>query len=72
LSRFDKTEYINEGEQDFNTLAGFILHELQEIPKTGDKLDWKGFNFEIIDMDGNRIDKVLITVSDEIRTDMEE
>jgi putative hemolysin len=72
LSRFDKTEYINEGEQDFNTLAGFILHELQEIPKTGDKLDWKGFKFEIIDMDGNRIDKVLITVSDEIRTDMEE
>jgi putative hemolysin len=72
LSRFDKTEYINEGEQDFNTLAGFILHELQEIPKTGDKLDWKGFNFEIIDMDGNRIDKVLITVSDEIRTEMEE
>jgi putative hemolysin len=72
LSRFDKTEYINEGEQDFNTLAGFILHELQEIPKTGDKLDWKGFNFEIIDMDGNRIDKVLITLSDEIRTEMEE
>ncbi len=72
LSRFDKTEYINEGDQNFNTLAGFILHQLQSIPKAGDKLHWKGFDFEIIDMDGNRIDKVLITISEEIRTEMDE
>ncbi len=72
LSRFGKTEHVNEGEQNFNTLAGFILHQLQSIPRAGDKLHWKGFDFEIIDMDGNRIDKVLITISQVIRTEMDE
>ncbi len=72
LTRFDKTEWMNEGEHDFDTLAGFVLHELERIPKTGDKLSWKGFALEIIDMDGHRIDKVLVTLSKELREDMEE
>ncbi len=72
LSRFEKTEFMNEGEHDFNTLAGFILHQLKTIPKTGETLHWKGFDFEIIDMDGNRIDKVLITISEEIKTELQE
>ena len=58
LVHFEKTEWMNEGEHDFDTLAGFILHELERIPKTGDKMVWKGFNIEVIDMDGHRIDKV--------------
>lgn len=72
LTRFEKTEWMNEGEHDFDTLAGFVLHELERIPKTGDKLSWKGFALEIIDMDGHRIDKVLVTLSKELREDMEE
>ena len=72
LSKFEKTEFMNEGEQDFNTLAGFILHQLESIPETGEKLQWKGFDFEIIDMDGNRIDKVLVTLSEEMKTELEE
>lgn len=72
LSRFEKTEFMNEGEHDFNTLAGFILHQLKTIPKTGETLQWKGFDFEIIDMDGNRIDKVLVTLSQEIKAELEE
>ncbi len=72
LTRFEKTEWMNEGEHDFDTLAGFILHELERIPKTGDKLNWKGFTIEIIDMDGHRIDKVLVTISKELREEMEE
>jgi putative hemolysin len=72
LARFEKTEWMNEGEQDFDTLAGFILHELERIPKTGDKLDWKGFSIEVIDMDSHRIDKVLVTLSDELKDDIEE
>ena len=71
LSRFDKTEWMNEGEQDFDTLAGFILHQLERIPKTGEKFQWKGFSIEIIDMDGHRIDKVLVEISESIREDME-
>ncbi len=72
LSRFDKTEWMNEGEHDFDTLAGFVLHELERIPKTGDEFDWKGFHFEIVDMDGQRIDKLLVTVSEEIREELDD
>jgi len=72
LTKFDKTIWINEGENEFDTLAGFILHELKRIPVTGDKFEWRGFNFEIVDMDGQRIDKVLVTISDEIRKEMED
>ena len=71
LTRFEKAEWMNEGEHDFDTLAGFILHQLEKIPKTGDKLDWKGFKIEVIDMDGHRIDKVLVTLSEELKEDME-
>jgi putative hemolysin len=72
LSRFEKTEWMNEGEHEFDTLAGFVLHELERIPKTGDSFEWKGFSFEIIDMDGHRIDKLLLKISEEIREEMED
>ena len=71
LTRFDKTIWINEGENQFDTLAGFILHELKRIPKTGDTFEWRGFTFEIVDMDGQRIDKVIVNISDEIREEMD-
>lgn len=72
LTRFEKTEWMNEGEHDFDTLAGFILHELERIPKSGDKLEWKGFEIEVMDMDGHRIDKLLVTLSEELKEDIEE
>jgi putative hemolysin len=72
LSKFEKTEWMNEGEQEFDTLAGFILHELERIPQITDTLEWRGFHFEIMDMDGHRIDKVLVKISEEIRDEMEE
>ena len=72
LSHFEKTEWVNEDEYDFDTLAGFVLHELEHIPKTGETFDWRGFQFEIIDMDGQRIDKLLVKISEEIKDNMEE
>ncbi len=72
LSNFEKAEWMNEGEQDFDTLAGFILHTLQRIPVVGDKFEWKGFKIEIIDMDGHRIDKVLVEISDQLKDEMED
>jgi putative hemolysin len=72
LTRFEKTEWMNEGQHNFDTLAGFILHELEHIPNTGEKFDWKGFKLEIIDMDGHRIDKVLVKISPALREEMEE
>src|SRR5882757_4426991 len=71
LAIFDKTDWMNEGEQEFDTLAGFILHRLERIPHTGDKLTWRMFNFEIIDMDAQRIDKVLVTINAEKKSDTE-
>ncbi|HEX4850782.1 MAG TPA: hemolysin family protein, partial [Puia sp.] len=70
LSHFNKTEWMNEGEHKFDTLAGFILHQLEHIPATGEKMEWKGFKFEIVDMDVQRIDKVLVTISESIREEM--
>ncbi len=72
LTHFEKPEWINEEEHDFDTLAGFILYELERIPKTGDKMNWKGFQFEVVDMDGHRIDKVLVTLSKELKEEIEE
>jgi len=60
LTYFDKTEWMNEGEHEFDTLAGFVLHQLEHIPKTGELMEWKDFKLEIVDMDAQRIDKVLV------------
>jgi putative hemolysin len=45
----------------FHTLAGFVMLQLQRIPKTGDHFEWKGFSFDVVDMDGMKIDKVLVS-----------
>ena len=64
LSKFDKTQWMMEGDQDFDTLAGFIIHQLEKIPVTGDTLEWKIFTFEIVDMDNHRVDKILVTAKE--------
>jgi putative hemolysin len=58
LDYFDM-EYLYE-ENDYNTLSGLILEVLERVPKTGDTFSWMHFDFEIVDMDGARIDKVLV------------
>lgn len=63
LSYFEKEDWINDEEQqEFDTLAGFILHHLEHIPHEGEKVTWRGFVFEIVDMDGHRIDKILVAL----------
>ena len=59
LAKFDKEDWMEE-EQEYDTLGGFIIHHLERIPVTGDTFDWRGFTFEIMDMDGARIDKILV------------
>lgn len=59
LRKFDLGEFTKT--YAFNTISGLILHQLRRIPKTGDTLLWLNFEIEILDMDGARIDKVLIT-----------
>lgn len=72
LSYFNRADWMNQDEQDFDTVAGFVLHELEHIPKTGEKFEWRDFKFEIIDMDGQRIDKILVTISEELKEELEE
>jgi putative hemolysin len=48
-------------DSDYDTVAGFILSQLRRIPVTGDHFEWKELRFEVIDMDGRRVDKVLVT-----------
>ncbi|HZK29860.1 MAG TPA: hemolysin family protein [Methanoregula sp.] len=45
----------------YRTIAGLILFILERIPKTGDHFEAEGLRYEVVDMDGNRIDKVLVT-----------
>lgn len=49
----------------FHSLGGFILHLSKQIPNTGDQFFWKNYQFEVVDMDGNRIDKLMVTISEE-------
>lgn len=48
-----------DDEEDFETVSGLIHWRLGRIPRITDRLDWQGWRFEVVDMDGNRIDKVL-------------
>ncbi|MPL58192.1 hypothetical protein SDC9_03723 [bioreactor metagenome] len=59
-----KIEDLYEDEGNFTTLAGFILSYLNKIPETGETFSWKNFDFEIVDMDGHHIDKVLVLKKD--------
>ncbi len=45
-------------DEDFQTLAGFILHQLGHIPAIGESFVWRGWRFEVVDLDAHRIDKV--------------
>jgi putative hemolysin len=45
---------------DFVTHAGFVLAQLGHIPKAGDRFVWDGWRFRVVEMEGRRIDKVLV------------
>ncbi len=57
----DDNSHTREG---FHTISGFVLHILGELPKTGEVIQWNNFTLEVIDMDGMRIDKILIKRED--------
>ncbi len=59
LAHFDLEEL--SADNDYNTVGGLILELLEHVPHSGEKATWNGFTFEVVDMDGARIDKVLVT-----------
>jgi putative hemolysin len=59
VERLLKQGNMRSGE-DYTTLAGFVLAQLGHLPTTGESFRWRGLRFEVADMDGRRIDKLLI------------
>ena len=54
------TDLPNEDEHDFRTAAGMVVAHFGRIPNPGEHFNWNGFRFEVVDLDGARIDKLLI------------
>jgi putative hemolysin len=57
----DLGEMPGEDEHAYTTVAGFVLYQLSRIPRAGDRFEWDGLRFEVVDMDGRRVDKVLVS-----------
>lgn len=50
----------NDTDSEYTTVGGLILDELEHVPVEGEKASWRDFTFEVVDMDGARIDKVIV------------
>lgn len=48
-------------EELYQTMGGFMMMHLERVPSTGDRFEWGGYRFEVVDMDEHRVDKLLIT-----------
>jgi putative hemolysin len=59
--RLDLKELPEEDKGRYNTLAGMIMLLLGRLPRTTDAVEWLGWRFEVVDLDGKRVDKVLVT-----------
>jgi putative hemolysin len=60
VKKFDIPEFPLEEKGDYYTLAGFVVTRLGKIPVSSDRFKWGDYIFEIMDMDGKRVDKVLL------------
>ena len=56
--------FPEEETDEYQTLAGFVLYRLGHIPVAGEYFLWRGLRFEVVDMDGSRIDKLLVELED--------
>ena len=59
----DVKQMPGEENETYETLSGFVLHQMQHIPREGDHFEWGGFRFEVADVDRHRLDKILIQPS---------
>jgi putative hemolysin len=54
-----------EDEEDYHTAAGMLINQFGRIPQVGEHFDWRGYRFEVVDLDGARVDKILIAAQSE-------
>jgi putative hemolysin len=60
LELFHLEEWQFEEQRSYQTLGGFVITHLGRIPAAADHFEWEGMRIEVMDMDGNRVDKVLV------------
>jgi len=53
-------ELPDEDKIGYQTIGGFLMSQLDGIPISGQHFDWKDWHFEVMDMDGRRVDKILV------------
>ncbi|HMZ06357.1 MAG TPA: hemolysin family protein [Anaerolineales bacterium] len=56
-------------EDEYETLSGFVMTSLGRMPQTTDTFEWNNLRFEVVDMDGRRVDKVLVTAKPKVVTE---
>lgn len=62
LERRMDAEFLDEDErQHYHTLGGLAMSAIGRVPRVGDRFERKGYAFEVVDMDGNRVDRVLVS-----------
>ena len=66
LELFEMEELQAEARGSYQTLGGFVITHLGRIPSAADNFQWQGMRFEVMDMDGNRVDKVLVIPGDNL------
>jgi putative hemolysin len=54
------TELPQEADHDFHTVAGMVVSHFGRIPQAGEHFEWRDLRFDVVDLDGARIDKVLV------------
>jgi putative hemolysin len=59
----DEMGFALDGKPDYETVAGFVIDEIKRLPKLGETFTAKGWHFEVVDMDGRRVDKLLVRKS---------
>jgi putative hemolysin len=61
INQYFQHEIIENNISQYTTISGFMLDRLKTMPHAGNKIQHNGYTYEIVDMDHNRIDKVLMT-----------
>lgn len=76
LDRFNEHFEVDfdfpDHEDNYHTVAGFILNQLGRLPKEAESLEWQGFYFEVMDMDKYRIDRLLVKAPKELAPTVDE
>jgi putative hemolysin len=57
----DKFGIALSANRNYETVAGFVLSEMKHLPRVGEYVETSGWRFEVVDLDGRRIDKILVS-----------